>query len=135
MNARKKMDRERMNVIRDYHKRDQMRDIIRKMLWEEPSKTWITKENINDRLSVEFVEKLFQRKHHIHPGLPEVGEYDTLQGLMNTSDLFWQNRDGSPREVPENKRFTSITERPIPVYHRKDDTLTEYRKEVRLSSS
>jgi len=130
MNARKKMDRERMNVIREYHKRDQMRDVIRKMLWEEPSKTWVTKENISERLNVEFVEKLFQRKHKMHPGLPEVGEYDTLQGLMNTSDIFWQHRDGSPRLVPDNKKFTSITERPIPVYHRQDDTLTEYRKET-----
>jgi len=81
-------------------------------------------------LNLSFIEDLLQRKHKMHPGLPDVGEYDTLQGVYNTSDIFWKDRFGNPREVQDSDKFTSITNRPIPVYHRKDDTLTEYRKET-----
>lgn len=130
------MEMERKRDLIRYDFQDQKRDAIREMFWEKPSLNWIIKENFDEKLNIQFIKDLLnedndslaiQYSNEMYPGLPTAGEYDSMEGMLRHSDIYFGNRINT--QFTHEQRLTSITKQPIPWYIRESDSKEEYIKE------
>eukprot|EP00484_Ammonia_sp_Unknown_P020058 CAMPEP_0197032162 /NCGR_PEP_ID=MMETSP1384-20130603/10903_1 /TAXON_ID=29189 /ORGANISM="Ammonia sp." /LENGTH=564 /DNA_ID=CAMNT_0042461777 /DNA_START=46 /DNA_END=1740 /DNA_ORIENTATION=+ len=129
--SRIRMESKRKKRVMQYDGLDQQRDIIREMVWEQPAKNWITADNINGTLNVDFIDKLMANEldtaqHAQYRGLPKPGYYDTMEGLFGHSDRYFEFAD----KPSNDKAVTTITKQPISWYVRKNDSKDEYVEEI-----
>lgn len=117
--TRKGMEKAREIDYMNFDIRDQRRDIIRGMLHEIPANTWLSKVNIAEKLNDSFLDTEVALS-----GLPKDGEYDTLHGLYNHTDVYFEGR-----VVTNDEAMSSITNQPFHNYKRKDDSTPEWMKE------
>ena len=96
--------RTKLDLIR-FDAQDQRRDVIRRMAMERPAANWITAENVGQRLTTRFVADLMDTRgdgewlQTEYPGLPRPGDYETMEGLMRNSDLYFDGLTVPEEEV------------------------------------
>lgn len=134
--SRMRMDQERVRNMINYDTIDQRRDVIREMIYEKPSENWISKENFNEKFHEKFLQCLNNNENIDKTlltdyGLPDVGEYDTLEGLFRWSDIYFSNKNGRNNidNIDDRLKYTRVGKQAIPMYKRIDDSGDEYVKE------
>jgi len=134
--ARKRMETRRKNNLIRYDLQDAKRDVIREMIWEKPEKNWILKENFNEKLNMQLMDDCLDNVDDeymktMYPGLPQVGCYDTMEGLYRHSDKYFDiENENNLLHIKEEQTVTSVTKQPVSWYVRKNDSKDEFVEEI-----